>query len=1172
MLELYRASAGSGKTYTLAKKYIWYFLTIQPEGGKARLRTEAELADSARHILAVTFTNKATNEMQLRIVGALHDLATIRKKRIKGAEGKIIEVLPDYMKDFSEELGVKPEEIARISGLGLSILLENYSDFNVSTIDSFFQTVLRTFAYESDLNDSYQVELDTEFLSQLGVDATLEEIDSNEKDSNTRFWVRTLMDRTEGRSWNIFTKSLGAGKNFNSENPYKEFIDSVKKMENEEYKFIRDELEEYFDEHGDDMVTLFESLRKKYDEPAKKAFREMRKKVKDVLEALPKDIAEASPRSDLGKFALYYRRLLGLDGNVKLKWNTPRSWDKFPEFNSALFEKKTWKKWEDENPAEAGETERTLYEVEAAVDAWTFLTSSDEFRHWMLYAAQLPYYALFSIVSRKRQDYLDENNAVELGETSMILRNVIGDNDTPFIYERLGTRLNHFLIDEFQDTSKMQWHNLSPLLRESMSRGNGNLIIGDAKQSIYRFRNADPSLITTEVPSAFGDRVEERGDRPSENTNYRSDLRIVQFNNSFFKYLANELDKAREVGNDGNRMSFGKLYENVMQLPNKTAPSGYVNIFCATDRNQTSGAEAVPGLIRRLLARGYRQREIAVLVATNAQGEDVIEEIAASNVKPENSEAQIRFVSEQSLKVASSKAVKIITGVLANMARGANPEIRSGEERRHKGVGNWHELASDFKYFALNHPGLDNAHMLEAYIESGADFNALSELLKELQSFAIPGIVEAVAAAFLTDELRESDAVYIAAFQDLVLEYCERHPTDIGSFMKWWERRSRTASIASPEDSDAVQVITVHKAKGLQYECVILPYANWNFADTSDTRAEWRWVEPAVISHPDIPLPPYIPVETTSALAGTSHEQLLEKYYDQVRMDNLNAAYVAFTRAKKEMYIFADTYSTKKENSIGRYLNDFLTELAKGSLPAEVASAEPGILSLPAQDVTIKEIEPFRATVGKPSEEVGKDRKDDKELIPISSYDSVKNPSFLSYRAEEGSSIVEAGSKENPEDPEEAEEQKDLQLDIRDEGTLKHAVLEYVTLASDLPRAIRHLQLTGVLPEALAGKIEVDLAEALSRPEVTRWFDGTARVLNERSVLKQGSITRRPDRLLIYPDGKVAVIDYKFGQLRTDRRHKRQIERYVRLLKETGQYREVEGYLWYVNERVIVPV
>lgn len=1163
MLELYRASAGSGKTYTLAKKYIWYFLTIQPEGGKVRLRTDAELADSARHILAVTFTNKATNEMQIRIVNALYDLAIIRKKQAKNEDGTITERLPDYIEEFSKELRVSIEEIARASRTGLSILLENYSDFNVSTIDSFFQTVLRTFAYESDINDSYQVELDSEFLSQLGVDATLEEIDSNEKDSNTRFWVRTLMDRTEGRSWNIFTRNLGTNKGFNTENPYKEFINSVKKMENEEYKFIRDELEAYFRDHGDDMVELYKTLRDRYEPPAKESFKRMIRTVKEAYNALPYEIKEASSRSVLGKIPLYYRRLSGLDSNVKLKWNTPRSYSRFPEFNSDLFEKKGWKMWSKDNPSDAMEIEEKLGEVEVAVNAWTDITGSKEFLHLVLYAAQLPYYALFSIVSRKRQEYLDENNAVELGETSMILRNVIGDNDTPFIYERLGTRLNHFLIDEFQDTSRMQWHNLSPLLRESMSRGNGNLIIGDAKQSIYRFRNADPSLITTEVPETFGERVIERGNSPSENTNYRSDLRIVQFNNSFFKYLTEELDKAQRIEETGDRMSYTKLYANVKQVPNKTLPEGYVEIICPTDKEQDEGVSAVPALIRRLLQRGYRQSDIAVLVSKHTEGESVIEAITASNAEPENSEEQIRFVSEQSLKVASSRAVKIITGVLANMARGSNPEIRSGEDRRHKGVGNWNELASDFKYFSLNHPGQDNASTLNAYLESGADFDALSELLGELQSFAIPGVVEAISSSFLTDELRESDAVYIAAFQDLVLEYCEGHPTDIASFLKWWERRSRSASIASPEDSDAVQVITVHKAKGLQYECVILPFSNWDFADGSNTHPEWRWVHPEVISHPEIPMPPYIPVETTSALAETSHAGILNAYYDQVRMDNLNAAYVAFTRAKKEMYIFSENYSRKKEWGTGRFLTEFLEQLEAQRSEDRKDEAPATIMDLAPADVKIENKEAFKATVGNLKERVSDDRKGTPMLIPIEKYESVKSPAFLKYRAGEGASLASLGDEDETEEP---------QLDIRDEGTLKHAVLQYIDVAADLPRAIKHLELIGTLPEAIADKIESDLAEALSRPEVTRWFDGTARVLNERPVLKRGFVTRRPDRMLMYPDGSVVVIDYKFGKIPSDNKHRRQIERYVRLLKETKQYGEIRGYLWYVNERVIIPV
>lgn len=1166
MLDLYRASAGSGKTYTLALKYIWYYITITPENGPTRLRTDAELADSARHILAVTFTNKATNEMQMRIVDALFNLALLRKKKKTAPDGTVELKDPDYLREICDGLDVSESEVSRVCGVALSVLLENYSDFNVSTIDSFFQQVLRTFTYESDLNDTYQVELDSDYLSQIGVDATLEEIDANEADKDTPFWVRTLMDRTEKGKWNIFTRNVGS-RTSNAENPYKSFIQSVKKMENEEYKDIRGDVEKYFKKHGGDMATLYNDLNDSIVKPVKEAFNKMRKLAKSAFRNLPPDMQEATARSNTGKHTSFYKKLTGTASGSP-KWDTHPDSSSFSTLSLDFLDSKQWLAWAAKNPEKEREVRKDMERVLEAYDSWRRMLVSEEFNHWRLYSKNFPYYAMFGIVSRKRQEYLDENNAVELGETSMILRSVIGESDTPFIYERLGTYLNHFLIDEFQDTSRMQWHNLSPLLHESMSRDNGNLIIGDAKQSIYRFRNADPSLITRVVPDEFGDRVKARGMIPSENTNYRSDLRVVRFNNSFFEYFTGALDDAAEPG----RMTFGGLYSNVVQRPNNVKPEGYVEVRVSRARKQDALTEIVPQipvLVERLLDRGYRQREIAVLVQTHNEGQMVIDAFVERNLADPDKEP-IRFVSEQSLKINSSRAVRIITGVLENMARGSNPKIRTGDERLKKGVGNWADMMANFKYFAMNHPDLSIADCLDEYLLSGTDYNALSELLDKLQSLAIPALVESVAAAFLPAEVRRQDAVYIAAFQDLVLEYCDSHPTDIGSFLKWWERKSQSASIASPANTDAVQIVTIHKSKGLQYECVIVPFADWDMSDTIPSgKKEWRWVRPQAVSHPNLPLPPYIPVETSAEMKNTRHAPLLEEYFDQLKMDRLNSAYVAFTRAIKELYIFSiapPESSGKKKSDAGRKLcmgnclTDFFHEMS-GRKP-EPDSPEEVSPRLSGDEIEMTG-EPFVAKVGTLPESVGEGRKEDEKMLLIDSYDSVDVPGFLKYRTDALPGLAEAAEEDDANIDD---------LDPRSEGTLKHAVLELVNVPGDLPDAIRHLRITGILPDSLAAKVEADLAEALSRPEVSQWFDGTARVVNERPVLKGGKVTRRPDRLLLYHDGSAVVIDYKFGEIPKGNKHKKQIGLYVRRLSETGRFTRVTGYLWYVNQNTIIPV
>lgn len=1189
MLDLHRASAGSGKTYALARKYIWFLITISQEGEPRRLRTDAELADSARHILAVTFTNKATNEMQQRIVDKLFSLGNSPVEYGRDAQGNPQISKPDYMREFAGTLGVDPKRVAAVCRKALSLLLENYSDFKVSTIDSFFQLVLRTFAYESDLNDAYQVELDSEFLSQVGVDGTLEEIDANEGDRATPYWIRRLMERGEKR-WNIFSREKSTMPGVS--NPYTEFVKSVQRLDNEEYKLIRDEMEDYFSS-SPDFISLYEGLACKYEKPVKEAFREMRDICSDILSFLPGELQGVGSRTVLGQLISRLRRF-AKPGEKDWRSDPDKKLKVEQYFVSGYGEDSAaFRKILAPYGGLAGKLSEAMARLQSAFETWTAARTSPDFCHWMLYSANIPYLALFSIASRKRQEYLDEANAVELGETSMILHGVIGDSDAPFIYERLGSTLNHFLVDEFQDTSRLQWENLRPLLTESLSRDNGNLIIGDAKQSIYRFRNADPSLITSVVPEQFGAMVNPIGNRPEENTNFRSSQRIVQFNNSFFEYLVRCLDSTASA-EDGRRL-FGPLYANVVQTPNKSESAGYVEIALPgptqgkrrKDAPERQGfnewmLERVPRLVASLVARGYRQKDIAVLVSRHSEAESMIASFIDYNSGLGPDDSPISFVSEQSLKLANSPSVKIIVGVLQNLAKGFRPQINEGDERLKKGVGNWADIESSFKFFAMGREGMSRAELLDAYLNERPGLDNIGNVLSRLQSMALPALVEASVAAFVPEQARRRDAVFIAAFQDLLLEYCDGHPTDVASFLKWWERKSESASISSPEETDAVRVMTVHKSKGLEFDCVIIPFANWDMADAAgSSKTEWRWVKPERISHPDqdMKLPPYIPVETSALMQSTTHRTLLDDFHDMVKMDRLNSAYVAFTRASRELYVFAndpdalsggdaavDSGTVAGRFKTGRYLADFFNLVTGSEFNADRSDRT----RVCASDFNVAEGEtpdhPVILTVGTPGVPPGQTSDEpDGDIIRFDDYRSIlPEADELRYRQADLPAVVEAQDIEDDIAP--------AELDPRSEGNIKHAVLQYVRTAVDLPAAVRHVCASGLLDPHMAEGIRAELTEALANPEVAPWFDGKARVIAERPILMKGRVTRRPDRILVFPDKHAVVVDYKFGKHDDSGKYRRQIGRYVALLAKTGLFKSVEGYIWYVNEHIIEKV
>ncbi|MDE6291229.1 MAG: UvrD-helicase domain-containing protein, partial [Muribaculaceae bacterium] len=804
MLQLQRASAGSGKTYTLAKKFIEYYISQADETGRRHLRPARSLRESLQHILAITFTNKATNEMKLRIVEKLNALASWTP------ETDLRKV--DYLKDFTELFSCTPQEIASLCRYALKVLLTDYGDFKVSTIDSFFQTVLRTFAYEADLDDTYQLELDSNYITQMGLDTTLDEIETDDKSTQGAVWVENMMENkaASGKGWNIFQKRQSR------HSVYGEILNASRNLAKEDFKEIRESLDSYFEEHPD-FFSTFHQLCKHYEEPQQQAFERMRKAACAVRDAF------RDAGLDMNETAGTY--LAGRVRKMADQWDWDQSIDsgsgtafKIPEFTRkgattrVLHPKKT-------NPHLGTSVEDHIQELAEEMyrrfDAWRSEALSDRMKRWKIYRATIPYVGLLQSVRTNSRLYLTDSNTVELGETNSILNRIIGDDDAPFVYERLGSRLEHFLIDEFQDTSRLQWLNLRPLLSESEGKGNDNLIIGDAKQSIYRFRNADPSLITSEVPRQFAATCRECGNTPAENTNWRSSLRIVKFNNLFFRFFSREL---------GERME--SLYANTVQPASHKSDTGYVRVQLfensTADDDTPVHFDEIPPLISDMLDRGYQMNEIAVLVDTHDQGTKIIERIMLYNLR-EDTERKINFISADSLQAGESPAVQTVVSILEAIHNGTQARLNPKEERKDKGAGEWSRLRADFSFFAMRYPDAPLSELLTRFLDGEYNPDAIREMLAEMSTTVLPALVENIIRQFIPPHSRRSEAAFLAALQDMTIEYCESHSADIASFLSWWDKKGRFRSISSPEDADAVNIMTVHKSKGLEFRCVIVP-------------------------------------------------------------------------------------------------------------------------------------------------------------------------------------------------------------------------------------------------------------------------------------------------------------------------------------------------------------
>ncbi len=1156
MLQLQRASAGSGKTYTLAKKFIEYYISESDESGKRRLRPVRGLREALQHILAITFTNKATNEMKLRIVEKLNSLASWTPA--------IPITKVDYLKEFTEQFECSPQEIASVCKYALKVLLTDYGDFKVSTIDSFFQTVLRTFAYEADLDDTYQLELDSNYVTQMGLDTTLDEVDAEDKSSQGASWIESMMKTkaASGKGWNIFQK------NENRHSVYGEILNASRNLAKEDFKEIRESLDRYFEENPDFFRT-FHQLCHLYEKDLREKFSKMRIAARAVRDAF-KD-AGLDMDATAGTYLASRVKKMAEIWN----WDHAVDKDKTADFDKPKFDRKGAKTRvfhpKKDNPHLGTSVEDHIEELAVQMfnfhDEWRNEALSDKMRRWKIYRVTMPYVGLLQSVRNNSRLFLTDSNTVELGETNSILRRIIGEDDAPFVYERLGSRLEHFLIDEFQDTSNLQWHNLRPLLKESEGKGNDNLIIGDAKQSIYRFRNADPSLITTKVPNEFSATCRQCGNTPAENTNWRSSLRIVKFNNLFFRYFSKQLGESME-----------QLYSNTVQPASHKEQKGYVKIQLfetqSGDDDFPAHFDEIPELIADMLRRGYEMSEIAVLVDTHEQGTKIIERIMLYNLR-NDIERKINFISADSLQAGESPAVQTVISILEAINNGTKAKLNPKEERKEKGAGEWSKLRADFSFFAMRNPGVPLSELLTRFLDGEYDPDSIRDMLAKMSTTVLPALVENIIRQFIPPHSRQSEAAFLAALQDMVIEFCEAHTADIASFLQWWDKKGRYKSISSPEDADAVNIMTVHKSKGLEFRCVIVPYSKQTIKPMSSFQKEWLWVQPDLSEAEGIPQIPWIPIWSEPKLEDTIHRDTYQKYLHNYMTDKVNMAYVAYTRAIDELYIYSpcklkDDGSVTDSNRIGFFLwkcgaeaDDIISDL-KESYP-DAADW------IPLADEITVDTENRSWSYGEKlnHDEISEGHKK-KE-------DTSENKVTSDYRC---GAIIPSLIYKDPN----AQDQDPLPTDLKDEeittdaeeseelrlyGELMHSIMEHINTSDDIHKALLRAKSSGQISRQQMEVLEKQLTDAFESVSSYGWFAKGNKVINERGIVI-GRKVRRPDRIVIRPDGSVVVVDYKFGEHRNDEAYIRQVKRYASALNQTGLAKKCEAYIWYVSLRCVV--
>ena len=1121
---MYKASAGAGKTYTLAAEFI------------ANLLNDFKTArEPHRHQLAITFTRKATTEMKERILENLYELA------------HCVEEQQAFLKVVRQKLLVpaSDREISLMTRRLLRQILHGYDRFHVTTIDSFFQSLLSNLAHELGLTATFKVDLNNDDLLQRGVDKMLQGLEPNSQELKwVSQYIEQRLEDDSDKSWRVEHSLSNLARELTKES----YVKQRRLLQN---------------------ITLDNALADSY----RNDLRDLKKKcVADINQSAQEthDFIEGSERygrisrgGDVEKYlhrAMEYKFSKTDPSNTVVKIRDNSS-------NALKAADKGVPKYE----GWASDLSNRLDQLLTTIDNANFTINSCD-----LSLQHFNELRLLDAISASVQELNTENDTFLLAYTPILFAEMVGQSEASFVFERAGTQFNHVMIDEFQDTSELQWTNLRNLFVENIAQGNSCMLVGDVKQGIYRWRGGDWSGLANIKDDAITD-------IQTLDSNFRSGEKIVNFNNAVFVKMAQVIADATD-SSEGEGGVLTSLYAEDLVKQKPVREGGYVRVLIekkpekttSSEKNKADATEVseenegenkvfspeddLREQIMILYRAGVPFDKMGILVRNNKDSGKLIEYFAEYEKEHANDKdfVRIELVSDEAYVLSASRGVQLIVKALQYI-HNATDEVALNYVLKH-----CPEEAKDKVRGLLEEWSKQSYQMLPFY-------DLIQQLIHHLELDKQPG-----------------EASYLYSLLDMVVAFLDDNVPDIGRFLQVCEeslgKKSVPASVVK-----GVRILTIHKSKGLDFHSVFIPYCNWELV-SSGQKQSMIWTSPKVDPFNKIPL---LPVKL-SAIAEKSiyKDEYLQELRNQ-RIENLNLLYVAFTRARQNLVICAPRLTRNHEKSIVPALQRTITQLGWTDLIdgdvrleeddtqilLEIAQPSNAECAVAAQTAFLEDGVTAKAAMEKPKNPFKINAVTERVNLETSNHE-VKFRQSQSARLY-NAALMEAVQADNAEgDVAKVMNTSELDLEFfakreaaQRRGTLLHHLMEEIESEADVETVLQSAICEGkIAPIEEVGEMRKLLHRAMQHEIAKEWFDGTWQLYRECTILtrdENGNVhAPRPDRVMMRGDEAI-VVDYKFGLPRPD--YHEQVRHYCQLLQQMGK-QNVKGYLWYVASGIVEPV